>query len=408
MNEKQAMPSRRHHFIFILVTLFYWASLYTYIPILSPYLDHMGATYSFAGLVLGSYGFVQIILRLPLGITSDRMKVRKPFIMIGMIGTTISCLCFALGGHLGWILTGRLISGIGASTWAAFTVLYASYFSQEQATRAMSLISLLTASGQLIGMSVSGYLVKEWGWNSTFWLGSIIGTAGLLASFFIFEPKQAVSRKPIELKDLVQVMKEPLLLKVSVLSILAHSILFITMFGFTPSHALALGASQLDLTVLVFAFMVPHAFSNYISGRWLAPKFGSWNLVLIAFLFSAACTTAISMVSSFSGLVITQMLNGFFQGIYFPLMLTLAIQKIHPQKQATAMGFYQAVYAVGMFAGPFLAGWINEWGGLRSGFYFAGLIGVVAFVLTFVWSRVELKSAKTRLKRQDNAASLVK
>ncbi|MFE5317516.1 MFS transporter [Paenibacillus sp. NPDC056579] len=401
MQVTDSTPTRRHHFVFILVTLFFWASLYTYVPILSPYLDHLGATYSFAGLVLGSYGFVQILLRLPLGIASDRMKVRKPFIMLGMLSTTLSCICFAMDGHLGWALAGRIVSGIGASTWAAFTVLYASYFSRDQATRAMSLISLLTASGQLVGMGVSGYLVKEWGWTSTFWVGSVIGAAGLIISLGIHEPKEGISREPIQWSNLYRVMKEPLLLKVSTLSILAHSILFITMFGFTPSHAMALGADELGLTLLVFAFMLPHAVSNYISGRFLAPRYGSWTLVIIGFILSALCTTAISLADSLTVLVVTQVCNGFFQGICFPLLLTLAIDKIDREKQATAMGFYQAVYAVGMFAGPFVAGWINEWGGLKSGFYFAGALGVAATILAIIWSRAEMKLSAAQARKRN-------
>jgi predicted MFS family arabinose efflux permease len=389
INANTSTPSRGQHLIFIIVTVCFWASLYTYVPILSPYLDHLGASYSFAGLVLGSYGLVQIGLRLPLGIASDRMKVRKPFMMLGMLATTLSCLCFALGEQMGWALAGRIVSGIGASTWAAFTVLYASYFRQEHMTRAMGLISLLTASGQLFGMSISGYLVEEWGWSSTFWVGGCIGVFGFLVSIGIREPKESISLQPIRLSGLLQVMKEPLLLKVSVLSILAHSVLFITMFGFTPSLALTLGANKLDLTILVFAFMIPHALTSFLSGRVLAPRFGSWHIVAVAFIFSALCTVVMPLVSSFSMLVVTQIFNGFFQGLHFPLLLGLVIQHIQPEKRATAMGFYQAVYAMGMFAGPFMAGWLNEFGGLNSGFYFAGLLAFVAAALTWLWKKAE-------------------
>ncbi|MEK3916990.1 MFS transporter [Paenibacillus sp. FSL H7-0331] len=380
-------PSRAQHIIFIVVTVSFWASLYTYVPILSPYLEHLGASYSFAGLVLGSYGLVQIVLRLPLGIASDRLKARKPFMMLGMLATSLSCLCFAWGEHMGWALAGRIMSGIGASTWAAFTVLYASYFRQEHMTRAMGLISLLTAAGQLLGMSISGYLVEEWGWSATFWAGSFIGIVGLLVSVAIREPKQSIALQPIRLSGLLQVMKEPLLLKVSMLSILAHSVLFITMFGFTPSLAIALGANKFDLTLLVFAFMIPHAMTSFLSGRVLAPRFGSWQVVAVAFVCSALCTVVMPLVNNFSMLLITQIFNGFFQGLHFPLLLGLVIQHIQPGKRATAMGFYQAVYATGMFAGPFMAGWLNEFGGLNSGFYFAGILGFVAAALTWIWKK---------------------
>jgi predicted MFS family arabinose efflux permease len=270
-------PTRNQHGLFVIVTLLYWASLYTYVPVLSPYLEYMGIPYGLVGLVLGSYGLTQIVLRLPLGITSDRMKLRKPFIVLGMLATTLSCLCFAFDESFGWALAGRILSGVGASCWAAFTVLYASFFKENQTTKAMGLISLLTVAGQLAAMSVSGYLVKLWGWGATFWAGALIGLAGLVLSLWLREPKETAVRVPIELKDLMTVMKEPGLLKISLLSVLAHSILFITMFGFTPSYALALGASEVDLTWLVFAFMIPHAVSSYISGRSLAPRYGSWN-----------------------------------------------------------------------------------------------------------------------------------
>jgi MFS family permease len=217
--------------------------------------------------------------------------------------------------------------------------------------------------------------------------------AGLLLSLFIREPKEGVSRTPIQFKDLVTVMKEPLLLKISLLSILAHSVLFITMFGFTPSHALNLGASELDLTWLVLAFMVPHAVSSFISGRALAPRYGSWTIVIVGFLCSAVCTAAIPLVPNYSWLLVTQVFNGFFQGLHFPILLSLAIQSVKLEKRATAMGFYQAVYAVGMFAGPFLAGWLNDFGGLKSGFYFASLLSFSATFLTWYWGKEQERGA---------------
>ncbi|KEQ24488.1 MFS transporter [Paenibacillus tyrfis] len=384
---KSTTAERMNHTIFVLVTLLYWCTLYVYVPILSPYLDHLGASYTMAGIVLGSYGLTQIVLRLPLGITSDRFKSRKPFILLGMLCTAASCLCFALGEQLGWAFAGRVLSGVGASTWVAFTVMYAGIYRGEQATRAMGTISLLTVAGQLFGMSMSGYLVKWGGWNAAFWTGTVIGLAGLALAFLLKEPQESGDRSPMRFADLAPVMKDRLLLKVSSLSILAHSVLFITMFGFTPSYALSLGADEAGLTLLVFAFMIPHAVSSFMTGKVFAPRFGAWNVVLLGFAVSAVCSAATSLVPGFGLLLLTQAVNGFFQGLHFPLLLGLSIQHIPEQKRATAMGLYQAVYAIGMFAGPFLAGGLNEWAGLKSGFYLAGVLGASAVGLTLFWFR---------------------
>jgi predicted MFS family arabinose efflux permease len=338
------------------------------------------------GIILGSYGFVQIIIRLPLGIFSDRLRVRKPFLALGLATGALSCLLFAISDQWGWTLAARAVSGISASSWVAFTVLYASYYHKNDATLAMGRISTLTVCGQLIGMGLSGLLADHWGWNAAFWTGAGIGIVGLVITFAIHEPKEGVSRIPIQVKDLVNVMRMPTLLKVSTLSILAHCILFITMFGFTPSLAVSLGATKTDLSLLVFAFMIPHAAAAFITSRWIVPKIGAWNAVLIGFIVSSICTVALALAPSFGWLAFSQVFNGFAQGMHLPLLLGLAIQGVEISKRATAMGFYQSVYSIGMFAGPFLAGWLNQSLGLVSGFYLGGVFGFTAIVLTVIWT----------------------
>ena len=385
LNDPAIPTTRADHWLFMAVTLLYWVSLYTYVPILTPYLESIGSDYAFAGVVLGSYGFVQLLIRLPLGVTSDRMRRRKPFIVLGLLTGTLSCLMFAVFAGLGWALAARAISGICASTWVAFTVLYAAYFAQHQAAQAMSRVTFMSVAGQLIGMGISGYFADQWGWNSTFWAGAAAGVLGLALAVRIKEPKEGIAREPIRLSDVRHVMREPKLRKISVLSILAHSVLFITMFGFTPLQAISLGADAADLSLLVFAFMVPHGLASLITGQWFAPRFGRRFTLLLGFLGSGLCTACIPLLTSLDALIVTQMFNGWFQGLHIPLLLAMSIEPFETKLRATAMGFYQAIYSAGMFAGPFLAGWINAAYGLSGGFYLAGVFALTAAVLSVSW-----------------------
>lgn len=387
--EQPIIPtSRRHHIIFAIVTLLYWISLYTYVPVLSPYLlDELKVGAAMAGLILGSYGFVQILLRLPIGIASDRLRRRRPFIALGMLTGALSCLLFAAGEHPGWALASRALSGLCASTWVAFTVLYAAYYVRQDVQRAMSTISFLIVLGQLIGMGFSGWLAQSFGFNSTFYAGAAAGVAGLLLTFFIKEPAGGVARNPMRFADVGIILQSASLLRVSMLSILAHSILFITMFGFTPSYATSvLGASRWELSLLSFAFMVPHALMQLLSGRVIAPRLGMWTTIAIGFAVSGICTLATPFATTLPALYATQALNGLAQGMHFPLLLALAIQGVASEKQATAMGFYQAAYAAGMFAGPFAAGWINEIGGLSAGFWLGGITGIASVGVTALFA----------------------
>jgi len=385
--------SKMDHFLFITVTILYWSTLYIYVPILPPFMSESGHSELLIGIVLGSYGLTQLLIRFPLGLLSDTLHRRKPFLVLGMLSGAISCLLFTIPGSWMWPLAGRIISGVSASSWVAFTVLYAAYFSANQTARAMSNISFMTVAGQLVGMTLSGWLAGTRGWNAAFITGIVIGLVGLIFAFTVKEPREGVAREPISLKLLGEIVRKRTLLKVSTLSILAHCVLFITMFGFTPLQATVLGAGKGELTAIVIAFMVPHALISLISGRYLAPRFGIWNVIAVGFAFSALFTIAIPFSTSLGMLGLTQAFNGLAQGLHFPLLLGLAIQPFEPAKRATAMGFYQAAYSAGMFAGPFLAGFISEHFGLAGGFWLGGAFAITALFLTLWWRKSRIDPA---------------
>lgn len=380
---KNDRPTRRVQWLFVTVTLCYWCSMYTYVPILSPYLEDIRFNYGLIGIVLGSYGFMQLAVRFPLGLFSDRLGKRKPFVLLGFATSALGCLMFLLFQDAVGVTAARAMTGVAASTWVAFTVLYASWFPPEWATRAMGMLSFATGAGQLIGMGMSGFLADAWGYAATFRAGLAVALIGGLAALFIRESGNPSARNPMRTADLLEVTRDRTLLRVSGLSILGHAVLFITMFGFTPSYAVKIGAGQAELSVLVFAFMIPHTAASWLAANRMAPRLGPWRTVLSGFILSGICTAAIPFIPNLPLLYATQAVNGFAQGMHLPLLLGLAIQTIDPRKRATAMGFYQAVYALGMFSGPFLAGWLNDGFGLAGGFAFGALaaFAAAAFIL---------------------------
>ncbi|MHA7963118.1 MFS transporter [Paenibacillus sp. CAU 1782] len=376
--------------LFTIVTLLYWTSMYIYVPTLSPYLKNSGYSLQFIGIVLGSYGFIQMLIRFPLGIASDRMGRRKPFILLGMLTAAGSCLLFMIPDSWIWPLAGRVVAGICASTWVAFTVMYAGYFGSGSTGKAMGNISLMTVGGQMLGMLLSGALADRFSPNAPFLLGAAAAACGLLLALGLKEqPPVQNGQAAMSFSKIKEVVINVTLLRVSLLSILAHGILFITMFGFTPLKAAELGANGAQLTLLVFSFMLPHAVASFGSAAWIVPKLGYQRTLLAGFVLSGICTGLMPFMSSMTGLYITQALNGLGQGLHLPLLLGLAIADVDNSNRATAMGMYQALYAIGMFSGPFLAGWLNETWGLDSGFAFGTMLAVGAVLLLWRWAASE-------------------
>jgi DHA1 family multidrug resistance protein-like MFS transporter len=384
-------------FLFIVVSFLLWFPHFLYVPILSPYLESIKAEYTFIGFVLSSYGIIQFLCRLPIGIFSDLIKLRKPFIIIGMLASTLSCMIYVITESLVWILFARSLAGLAAASWVVFTVLYPGYFDDKEVHKAMGSISFNVVLAQFLGMSFSGNIVSEWGWKAPFWIGAVFSIIGFLLSFFIFEPKDGVEREPVKLKDLGTVMKEPSLLKVALLSILAHSIIFSTMFGFTSNYALTIDFKAGELTWIVFAFMIPHAVATLFMGSVLVPYLGEWRALKLAFLLASVFTLMMPFIEAKWLFLLVQGFSGFSLGLIFPLLLGMSIEKIAPEKRATAMGAYQALYAIGIFAGPFFAGIFNSMLGIKAGFYFVGVLGLVATALIVIWGRGETISAVDQL-----------
>ena len=76
--------SRKNERLLLASVFLFWFSVYTYPSFLSTYaVGTLGAGKVMAGLIVGSYGFTQMVLRIPLGIASDVLKKRKLFVMGG-------------------------------------------------------------------------------------------------------------------------------------------------------------------------------------------------------------------------------------------------------------------------------------------------------------------------------------
>jgi MFS family permease len=373
-------------------TILYWASMYIYVPILSPYLEGRGLSVGLIGFIIGSYGITQILVRLPLGLYSDAMRRRKPFMIAGLLAGAVSCVCFLLPGSWEGPLAGRLLAGICASAWVPFSVLYASYYPGHRISQAMGTLSFLTVSGQIVGMLGSGWLTGIGGWNATFRIGIVLAVLGICVVLFVQEPtsKSSPHAAPSEIPDRKKVFRSITLWKVSSLSVMAHGILFITMFGFTPLYAVQLGANEAQLTGIVAAFMIPHAMLSLISGRFLAPRFGTKRILIIGYLLAAVFTALMPYCHSLGLLALTQACNGAAQALYFPILLGMAIQDFPPSLRASAMGLYQSLYSFGMFLGPYLAGGLNAVGGLKAGFLFGAALGLTAALVSLIYFRKSL------------------
>lgn len=389
--------SKTRRGIFYAATMLYWFSIYTYVPILTPYVEKLGGSLFFAGLVVGAYGFSQLLVRIPIGIWSDRFHNRKAFMLAGIACGVISNLGFALTDSVPLTLLWRAIAGIAAGSWVAFTVMYAGYYPPKEAPRAMGIISFYTSVAQMAASALGGVVAQSFGWHAPFYLGAIGGLAALSMAAFVFEPL-TVQGTPPSLRGLLAVGRQWPLLSVSLLAILAQSVTFTTLFGFTPLYASHLGATRAQLGLLTLLSTIPNALAGYLSGSWLVTRTSSRFTVVLGFVIAAIATALIPFTHTLSSLLVSQAINGFGQGLSMPVLMGLAIAGVANERRATAMGFFQAIYSVGMVAGPLLVGLAGSTIGLHAGFLGVAGTSLLAAILAFWWIK-EPKGSSAQKRR---------
>jgi MFS family permease len=233
---------RRRSVIALLgATALFWSALYLYVPILPVYAGLLGASLPTIGLPVGSYGIGQLILRIPIGAASDRFGRRRPFVAAGLAFAGLSAVALALATEPVGLILARGLTGVAAAAWVAFTVLFASYFAQDRAAFAVSIITFVNIAAQAVATYGGSVLAQEYGWRAPFWGAAVLGGLGLLTLVAVRE-RPVRRATPLTVRGMVRVMTRPALLVVAGAALLGTAINFATSFGFTPVYAAELGA----------------------------------------------------------------------------------------------------------------------------------------------------------------------
>ena len=374
-------PEKRTIRAYYVGMFLYWGALYVYSPILSVYAQSLGASFTIVGIVVGAYGFVQMWLRIPLGIWSDRLGRRLPFLYAGHFFNLVGCLGLAMAPTPMYLVIFRGVLGISAATWVAFTVLFASYFPANQSPKAMGIITAINGISLITVNGFGGQIAQMWGMGATFYAGAVLAAIGLIATVPIKEHR--THREPPTFRQIWRIITHPALMLVASITALNHYAFWATTFGFVPVYAADLGASKLTLGIIGVAALVPYTLTAPMNHRFAA-RLGENRAVFIGILVMAVTMFVVPLINNIPLLAISQGASGFGRGLVYPLLMGLSIREISGEDRATAMGVYQAVYAIGMFLGPTTAGAVADAVGLSGAFIIAGAVSAIAAVAALI------------------------
>ena len=368
--------------LFCVAMLLYWFSMYTYVPILPLYATSLGASYKMVGLVIGVYGITQMLLRIPQGILSDRMRRRKLFVLVAMAISGVSALGMWLVPDVRALLFFRGLSGVAATAWVVMVVLFSSYFPESEAPRAYGILNSLGFCGQMAGMFAGGLVAEWYGWGATFVLAAAGAAFGFVLALRMKETRPDGSA-PLRLAEVPAILRNRHLLMAAAMASLVQLISYGALFGFVPVVAKQLGASNFELGFLSTLSSAPSIVASMLAGSWFIRRLGLRRSICFAFALMAVASAVIPSLDNLAQLYASQMVSGFGRGLVFPLLMSFSVASMEPGIKATAMGVFQSLYALGMFAGPVVVGMAADAAGLGAGFWLCAVAGLLGLGLAW-------------------------
>ncbi len=364
-----------------IATYCFWTSLYFYVPILPLHARELGAGLGMVGLVIASYAIGQILLRIPIGIGSDIFG-RKPFAVGSLLVSALAAIGIGIAPNPWSLFAARTLTGISAAGWVAISVLFSSYYQSGNTVKAMAMILTVNSLSLVTATFIGGITADYFGNVSTFYIAAIIAFIGALLLLTIPEPRISDTVQ-YSIHSLLGVIRSSLLLRVSVIAITFQFVTFGVSFGFLPVHVESLGASKSVVgyitTIGLIATVVGTATSAWMVRRW-----GSTSTVLIAVIATLCSLILMTVTTSLAALGFLQILNGYARGLTNTVLISLALDSAPAALRATAMGSFQALYAIGMLAGPALSGPIADTFGIEMVFWISAVVTALGGLLVLI------------------------
>jgi MFS family permease len=373
--------------------------LFLILPVFAIYAEHLagGHDHTLVGYALGAYGLTQALLQLPFGMASDRFG-RKRVIYLGLVLFALGSFIAAVAEDIYLVIVGRAIQGAGAIN-AAVTALLADLTREEHRTKAMAMV------GGSIGLTFALSLVLGPALYRLISIPGIFAMTGVLALLAMLVvrfgvPDPRVSRFHADTEaapaQLARALADRELLRLYFGIFVLHAVQM-AMFLVLPLELRATGGLdvnhhwQVYLPVLLIsaAFMLPAILYGERSGR-LKPVFLAAIGVTLAaeLLFVPALGHFWELVA-----VLTLYFTGFN---VLEATLPALVSRLAPAgAKGTAMGVYNTLQSLGLFAGGVLGGWVFKHLGAQAVFLAGGLL--VALWLAWAARMRRPPAVRTRL-----------
>ncbi len=359
------------------------------IPILPFAAERFGADGFMLGIFVASFSLMQFIFSPFWGTLSDKIG-RRPVILIGLLGGSVSFLVFGLSQNLELLFISRILSGIfTAATLPTVQAYIADLTAEKDRARGFGFINMAFGLGFIFGPAIGGLLS-----SNGFLFPALVASGLSFVNFLgalIWLPESHTSekrvkgihkRKILDVKELTLTIKHP---EVGTLIL----VFAIVSFGFSALEATyaLYGERIAGLTAqsIGIIFAMVGTIVIIIQGGLIGPivkRIGEKKTLLIGLAFMTSGYIAITFARDFYSLMALTSLISIGNSLTFPTATALISMKSGKHEQGKMMGINQSASSLARVIGPI-------WGGLlfiqsiRWPFYSAAFFIAIALLLAY-------------------------
>ena len=355
------------------------------IPVLPFYAEDIGANPTQLGFLMGVYSLMQLLFAPMWGRISDQVG-RKPVIMIGILGLSLSFFLMGVSSSLWMLFVARIIGGILSSANMPTVMAYvADITSPEDRGKGMGVVGAATGLGFVFGPAIGGVFSKI---NLTMPF-YIAGVTSLITFFLVwFLLKESLAK---ETRGQTNKKKTSLLAELmGSQSILFYLQLFISLSlsGLEATFAyFAAEKAGIGTVGLGYIFMIMGLASAIVQGGLvgrMTKKFGEGSVIQMGIIISALGFGLILLVSNFTTAAIYLTIFGIGNGVIRPSISALLTKSSNAGHGSTT-GLLSSFDSLGRIIGPPLGGWLFS---ITLNLpYISGIaLSVIAYVLYLVYT----------------------
>ena len=371
----------RNIFILGLVSLFTDLSSQMVFPLIPLFLTSvLGVGASIVGIIEGSAEATASLFKVISGYWSDKIKKRKPFVLLGYSLSSFIKPLFAFANIWFFVLFIRVIERIGKGIRnAPRDAIIAESCNESIRGKAYGFHRAMDGIGSMFGAILAFIFLPLLGYRNLFLFAFIPGIIAVFIILFIKEKNTPIKKEITNMSLKISFRKLSSNLK---LFIVISSIFALGHFGyaFLLLRAKNIGLTDHTAILLYILFYIVYVISSILSGI-LSDKIGRKPILIISYLLFAMTSFGLIFVSSFKNIILCFAIYGVFYAMIDGAQRAFVVDLAPKHLKATALGVFHTAIGLVALPGGFIAGLLWEKINPEATFIYAIVLTLITLLL---------------------------